>query len=50
MNGFDKSVKKKQDAQQDVDAKAETSQDYAEGKPSSETPDKAKNKVKDALP
>ncbi len=49
MNDFDKSVKKMKDAQQDVDAKAETTQDHAEGKPSSETLNKAKNKVKDAL-
>ena len=49
MDDFDKSVKKLKDAQQDVDAKVETSQDHAEGKPSSETPNKAKNKVKDAF-
>ena len=49
MNDFDKSVKKMKDAQQDVDAKAETMEDHAEGKPSSETLNKAKNKVKDAL-
>ncbi len=49
MNDFDKSVKKMKDAQQDVDAKSETAEDHAEGKPSSETLNKAKNKVKDAL-
>jgi hypothetical protein len=49
MDDFDKSVKKMKDAQQDVDAKVETSEDHAEGKPSSETLNKAKNKVKDAL-
>jgi len=49
MDDFDKSVKKMKDAQQDVDAKVETSQDHAEGKPSSETLNKAKNKIKDAL-
>ncbi len=49
MNDFDKSVKKMKDAQQDVDAKVETSQDHAEGKPSSETLNKAKNKVKDTF-
>ena len=49
MNDFDKSVKNLKDAEQDVDAKVETSQDHAEGKPSSETLNKAKNKVKDAL-
>ncbi len=49
MNDFDESVKKMKDAQQDVDAKSETAEDHAEGKPSSETLNKAKNKVKDAL-
>ncbi len=37
------------DAEQDVDAKAQTTKDHAEGKPSSETLNKAKEKVKDAL-
>ena len=49
MDDFDKSVKKLKDAQQDVDAKVETSEDHAEGKPSSETLNKAKEKVKDAF-
>ena len=35
--------------EQDVDAKAETRKDHAEGKPSSGSLDKAKNKVKCAL-
>jgi hypothetical protein len=49
MDDFDKSVKKLKDAQDDVDAKVETSEDHAEGKPSSETLNKAKEKVKDAF-
>jgi hypothetical protein len=36
-------------ASQDEEAKAETTQDHAEGKPSSETLNKAKVKMKDAL-
>jgi hypothetical protein len=36
-------------AEQDVEAKAETTKDHAEGKPSSETLNKAKNKIEDAL-
>ncbi len=49
MDEIDNSVKKMKNAEQDVDAKAETTEDHAEGKPSSETLNKAKNKVKDAL-
>jgi hypothetical protein len=49
MGDFDKSVKKLKDAEQDVDAKAQTTKDHAEGKPSSETLNKAKEKVKDAF-
>jgi hypothetical protein len=49
MGDFDKSVKKMKDAEQDVDAKAQTTEDHAEGKPSSETLNKAKEKVKDAF-
>jgi hypothetical protein len=49
MDDFDKSVKKMKDAEQDVDAKVETSQDHAEGKPSSETLNKAKEKIKDTF-
>jgi hypothetical protein len=43
------SVKKIKDASQDLEAKAKTSEDHAEGKPSSETMNKAKVKVRDAL-
>jgi uncharacterized membrane protein len=49
MTDFDKSVKKMKDAEQDARAKAETTEDHAEGKPSSETLNKAKEKIKDAL-
>ena len=42
-------VKKVKDASQDVEAKAKTSEDHAKGKPSSETLNKAKVKVRDAL-
>lgn len=37
------------DASQDFEAKAKTSEDHAEGKPSSETLNKSKVKVRDAL-
>ena len=46
---IDDAVKKMKNAQQDYNAKAETEQDHAEGKPSSETLNKAKTKIKDAL-
>ncbi len=46
---MDDATKKLKNAQQDVEAKAEIQQDHAEGKPSSETLNKAKNKVEDAL-
>jgi hypothetical protein len=49
MTDFDKSVKKMKDSEQDARAKAETTEDHAEGKPSSETLNKAKEKIKDAL-
>jgi hypothetical protein len=42
-------VKKIKDANQDLEAKAKTSEDHAEGKPSSDTLNKAKVKVRDAL-
>jgi hypothetical protein len=42
-------VKKVKDASQDAEAEAQTSKDHAEGKPSSETLNKAKVKVRDAL-
>ena len=48
-DSMDDATKKMKNAQQDVEAKAETEQDHAEGKPSSETLNKAKNKVEDAL-
>jgi hypothetical protein len=49
MVDIDKDVKKMKNAEQDVESKAETTKDHAEGKPSSETLNKAKTKVKDAL-
>jgi hypothetical protein len=49
MTDIDNSVKKMKNAEQDVEAKAETTKDHAEGKPSSETLNKAKNKIEDAL-
>ncbi len=49
MVDIDKDVKKTKNAEQDVEAKAETTKNHAEGKPSSETLNKAKTKVKDAL-
>ncbi len=48
-DALDDAAKKMKNAQQDASAKAEATQDHAEGKPSSETLNKAKNKVKDAL-
>ncbi|HEY0580493.1 MAG TPA: hypothetical protein VGC75_07270 [Candidatus Nitrosocosmicus sp.] len=36
-------------AEQDAEAKAVTTKDHAEGKPSSETLNKAKNKIENAL-
>jgi hypothetical protein len=42
-------VKKVKDASQDVEAKMKTSEDHAKGKPSSETLNKGKVKVRDAL-
>jgi hypothetical protein len=49
MDDIDKNVKKMKNAEQDFEAKAETTKDHAEGKPSSETLNKAKEKVKDAF-
>ena len=46
---IDDATKKMKNTQQDVEAKAQTEQDHAEGKPSSETLNKAKEKIKDAL-
>ena len=48
-NFIDDAAKKLKNSQQDAKAEAETAQDHAEGKPSSETLNKAKEKVKDAL-
>jgi hypothetical protein len=48
-NVFDDAAKKMKNAQQDAEAKAQTAEDHAEGKPSSETLNKAKVKVRDAL-
>jgi hypothetical protein len=42
-------VKKVKDASQDAEAKMKTSEAHTEGKPSSETINKAKVKVRDAL-
>jgi hypothetical protein len=42
-------VKKVKDTSQDIEAKMKTSEDHAKGKPSSETLNKAKVKVRDAL-
>ena len=42
-------AKKVKNTEQDAEAKMKTEEDHAEGKPSSETLNKAKVKVKDAL-
>ncbi len=42
-------AKKLKNATQDAEAKIKTEKDHAEGKPSSETLNKAKVKVRDAL-
>lgn len=42
-------VKDAKKAAQDMEAKAKTAEDHAEGKPSSETLNKAKIKARDAL-
>ena len=49
MTDVDGSVKKMKNTEQDFKAKAETTEEHAEGKPSSETLNKAKTKIKDAL-
>ena len=49
MTDLDKDVKKTKNAEQNVDAKEKTIEDHAEGKPSSETLNKAKEKIKDAF-
>jgi hypothetical protein len=48
-DAIDDATKKIKNTQQDYNAKAETTEDHAEGKPSSETLNKAKEKVKDAF-
>ena len=45
----DDAAKKMKNSQQESEAKAETAEDHDEGKPSSETLNKAKVKIKDAL-
>ena len=42
-------AKKVKSAEQDAEAKFQTEKDLAEGKPSSETLNKAKTKIKDAV-
>ncbi len=42
-------AKKVKDTSQDAEAKIKTEEDHAEGKPSSETLNKAKVKVRDAI-
>ncbi|MDN5847003.1 MAG: hypothetical protein L0H53_12100 [Candidatus Nitrosocosmicus sp.] len=49
LDAIDDAAKKTKDSQQEAKAEAETAQDHAEGKPSSETLNKAKEKVDDAL-
>ena len=48
-NVIDDVAKKMKNASQDAEAKAQTAKDHAEGKPSSETLNKTKVKIKDAL-
>ncbi|VFJ13958.1 hypothetical protein [Candidatus Nitrosocosmicus franklandus] len=48
-NVIDDVAKKMKNASQDAEAKAQTAKDHAEGKPSSETLNKAKVKIRDAL-
>lgn len=49
MTDVNHAVKKMKNTEQDFKAKSETTGDHAEGKPSSETLNKAKTKIKDAL-
>jgi YD repeat-containing protein len=46
---IDDVTKKVKDTEQDAKAKSQTTEYHAEGKPSSETLNKAKEKVKDAF-
>jgi hypothetical protein len=48
-NIIDDVAKKMKNSSQDAEAEAETAKDHAEGKPSSETLNKAKVKIRDAL-
>lgn len=48
-NPMDDVAKKMKNSSQDAEAKSETAEDHAEGKPSSETLNKAKVKIKDAF-
>jgi hypothetical protein len=48
-NVIDDVAKKMKNSSQDVEAEAETAKDHAKGKPSSETLNKAKVKIRDAL-
>jgi len=48
-NVIDDVAKKMKNSQQDAEAETQTAQDHAEGKPSSETLNKAKVKIRDAL-
>jgi hypothetical protein len=48
-DAIDDAVKRMKNTHQDAEAKAETTEDHAQGKPSSETLNKAKEKVKDAF-
>ena len=49
MTDVDESVKKMKNTEQVFKSKAETTEDHAKEKPSSETLNKAKTKIKDAL-
>ncbi len=46
---IDEATKKVKNAEQDARAKAKTTEDHAEGKPSSETLNKTKEKIKDTF-
>lgn len=48
-NFVDDVAKKMKNTNQDAEAETKTAQDHAEGKPSSETLNKAKVKIRDAL-
>ena len=48
-DAIDDATKKIKNTEQDARAKSETTEDHAEEKPSSETLNKAKEKVKDAF-